>query len=158
VILDLDARFLWSAALALVLCACSAGLIVWHVRARKRLRAAEIDAFERHFRRRQFRRRMQTSAMLGVLGAAIFVGQLMMLWVASPLFVAVYWSAVVLLVLWMLLLAMADMADTGLFYSRQTGNSAVEHSRLQGELQKAIEDEARQRNGRPSTEERRRAD
>ena len=84
----------------LVLCASSGGLIVWHVRAWKRLQAAEIEPRERDFRRRQYRRRMQTSAMLGVLGVAILVGQLLMLWVVSQLFLAIYWGGVLLLLLW----------------------------------------------------------
>jgi hypothetical protein len=152
VTVKLDANFLCSAALALVLCVCSAGLMAWHVRARKRLPAAEIDALERGFRRRQFRRRMQTSAMLGVLGLAIIVGQLLLLWATSAIVVAIYWLVVVVLVVWMLLLAMTDVADTSLFYSRQVGNSAVEQARLRGELRQAIEEEARQQNGKPGLE------
>ena len=115
----------------------------------KRLQQAEIDARERDFRRRQYRRRMQTSAMLGVLGVAIFVGQLLMTWAASRLFLVIYWSGVLVLVLWMALLALADMAATSFYYSREKNNYIVEQARLQGELWRAREKEAKVRNGKP---------
>ena len=66
-------NYLSSIVVSLVLCVSSAGLLVWHVRAWKRLQDAGIDPRERNFRHRQYRRRMQTSAMLGLLGAALHV-------------------------------------------------------------------------------------
>jgi hypothetical protein len=140
-----------SVLVALVLCGSSAGLIAGHIRAWRRLQGAEIDQGERHFRRRQYRRRMQTSAMLGVLGVAIFVGQLLMIWVASQVLLVVYWSGVLLLLLWVAVLALADMAATGFYYSREKTNYVVEHARLQGELRRAREIEAKARNGKPGS-------
>ena len=143
--------YLSSIVVALVLCASSAGLIAWHVRTWQRLQGAEIDPREREFRRRQYRRRMQTSAMLGVLGAAIFIGQLLIVWPASWLLLAIYWSGVLVLVLWIALLALADMAATSFYYSREKNNSLVEHAKLQGELLRAREKEAKGRNGKPGS-------
>ena len=91
---------------------------------------------------------MQTSAMLGVLGVAIFIGQLLMTWLTSRLFLVIYWSGVLVLVLWMALLALADMAATSFYYSREKNNYVVEHARLQGELRQA-------RTGSPETASRR---
>jgi hypothetical protein len=147
--LGFEINYLSSILVALGLCGSSAGLIVWHLRARRRLQGEEIEPGERDFRRRQLRRRMQTSAMLGVLGVAIFIGQLLMIWVASRLFLVIYWSGVLLLLLWVLLLGVADMAATGLYYSREKSNSIVEHAKLQGELRRARENEAKARNGKP---------
>ncbi len=135
----------------LVLCILSAGLMAWHVRAWKRLRHAEVDPRERDFRRRQYRRRMQTSAMLGALGAAIFIGQLLMTREISRLFLVIYWSGVLVLLLWMALLALADMAATSFYYSREKNNYIVEHAKLQGELRQAREREAKVRNGKPES-------
>ncbi len=123
--------------------------MAWHVRAWKRLQGAGIDPREQDFRRRQYRRRMQTSAMLGVLGVAIFIGQLLIAWPASRLFLVIYWSGVLALVLWMALLALADMAATGFYYSREKNNAVVEHAKLQGELRRAREKQAKGQNGKP---------
>ena len=98
--------------------------------------SAEIDSREREFRRRQYRRRMQTSAMLGVLGVAILIGQLLMIWLTSRTFLVIYWSGVLLLLLWVVLLALADMAATAIYYSREKNSYAVEQARLQGELRR----------------------
>lgn len=148
----METNYLSSILVALALCVSSAGLIVWHIRAWKRLQHAEIDARERDFRRRQCRRRIQTSAVLGVLGVAIFIGQWLMIWVPSRLFLVIYWSGVLVLVLWVVLLAVADMAATSLYYSREKNNSIVEHARLQGELRRAREKEAKVRNGKPGAD------
>ncbi|MGA2502275.1 MAG: hypothetical protein ABSH20_31420 [Tepidisphaeraceae bacterium] len=141
--------YLSSILAALVLCVSSAGLMAWHTRAWRRLQHAEIDARERDFRRRQYRRRMQTSAMLGLLGVAISIGQWLMTWETSRLFLVVYWSGVLLLLLWMALLALADMAATSFYYSREKNKIVVEHAKLQGELLRAREKEAKVRNGKP---------
>jgi hypothetical protein len=136
---------------ALVLCAASAGLITWHISAWNRLQDTKIDPSERVFRRRQYRRRMQTSAMLGVLGVAIFIGQLLISWVASQLVLVVYWGGVLALLLWMALLAFADMVATSFYYGRQKTNYQIEQARLQGELQRAREARAGAKNGKPGS-------
>ena len=143
-------NYLSSILVALVLCISSAGLMAWHIRAWKRLQHAKIDLRELEFRRRQYRRRMQTSAMLGVLGVAIFIGQLLMNRVTTRLLV-IYWSGVLVLVLWMALLALADMVATSFYYSREKNNYVVEHAKLQGELRQAREKEAKVRNGKPGS-------
>ncbi len=142
------AKHLSSVLIALALCVSSVGLIVWHIRAWRRLQNADIAPIERDFRRRQNRRRMQTSAMLGLLGVAIFVGQVLMT-LDTPLFLAIYWSGVLLLLLWMAILAVADMAATSFYYRREKNDYLVEHARLQGELLLAREKEAKARNGKP---------
>ena len=147
----MERNYLSSIIAALVLVVSSAGLIAWHIRAWKRLQDPGIDPRERDFRRRQCRRRMQTSAMLGVLGAAIFIGQLLMSWDASRLLLAIYWSSVLLLVLWMASLALADMVATSFYYSREKNRCLVEHARLRGELRQAREVEAKVRNGKPGS-------
>jgi hypothetical protein len=145
-------NYLPSVLVGLVLCASSGGLIASHIRTWKRLKDEDLDELESEFHRRQYRRRMQTSGMLGVLGMAILVGQLLILWVTSSLFILLYWGAVVVLVIWMALLALADMTATGVFYSREKSNSIVEHARLQSELRRARDEEAPRRNGKPGTE------
>lgn len=135
--------------LAALLGLTSIGLIVWHIRGRQRLAEEELDERERDFRRRQFRRRLQTSALLGLLGAAIFVGQLLLDAVHSPRFHVGYWIGVLALVLWIALLAIADMAATSVYYSREKTDFVVQHAKLQAELQKAREEESQRKKQRP---------
>jgi hypothetical protein len=143
--------YLSSFFVALLLCASSAGLIGWYVRAWKRLPDEELNAAERDFRRRQIRRRTQTSAMLGMLGVSILLGQLLLTLRASGLFIGIYWCGVLVFVIWMLLLAMADMVATGAFYRREKNSELIEHARLKGELQRAREKQAPARNGKPGS-------
>ena len=143
-------NYLSSILIALVLCVSSAVLIAGHIRTWKRLQREEMEPHERDFRRRQYRRRMQTSALLGALGVAIFIGQLLMTRVTLR-FLVTYWSGVLVLVFWIALLALADMAATSFYYSREKNNSVVEHAKLQGELRRARDEEAPVRNGKPGS-------
>jgi len=143
--------FLSSIVFALVLCASSGGLMGWHRRVWKRLQEEESDQEEREFHRRQYRRRMQTSAMLGVLGVAIFVGQLLIVGIDSRPVLVIYWSGVLLLVLWLVLLALADITATSFYYSREKNQFIVDHAKLQGELRRARAEKAKVRNGKPKS-------
>ena len=132
----------------------SAALIVMHVRAWKRLALDQLDDRAASFHRRQFRRRMQSSAMIGLLGVAILVGQLLLDVVKWPNFNVFYWIGVLALLLWIVLLAVADMVATSAFYSRERTDFALQHAKLQAELRQARKDESRKKgahghNGKP---------
>jgi hypothetical protein len=112
---------LWfTIAVGVTLSATSAGLMVAHVRAWQRFEASggARDPSERSYRRRQFRRRVQTSALLGSLALAIVAGH----WATSPPWrpwaFAVYWGAVLTVVAWVALLALADLVSTRLYFGR----------------------------------------
>jgi hypothetical protein len=135
--------------LAALLGLTSAGLIAWHIHGRQRLAEEELGERERQFRRRQFRRRLQTSALLGVLGVAILVGQLLMDEHHSWRVQLAYWIGVLGLVLWIALLAIADMAATSVYYSREKTDFVVQHAKLQAELRKAREEESQLKKQRP---------
>jgi len=141
--------YLPSIAVAVVLGIASASLIGWHVLAWKAVQGAEVDQRERDFRYRQYRRRMQTSAMLGILGVAVLVGQLLLDWL-SPLFLLIYWLGVVALVLWVVVLAVADMVATSVYYSRERSACAMEHARLEDELRRVRQRELSRKNGKPA--------
>jgi hypothetical protein len=127
----------------------SAVLVVWHSRSWQRLREGNLSDRERDFWRRQYRRRMQTSAMLGVLGAAILVGQLLMPVVHASWFLLVFWGGVLVLVLWIVLLALADMVATSYYYGRERTGFARERAQLEAELRKARGEEKHTSNGKP---------
>ncbi len=112
----------------------AAGLTGSHVRTWRSVRQRELEPIELDYRWRQFRRRMQSSAMLGLLAVAIFVGQ----WVNSPplapVAVILFWMGALFLVIWLALLAVADIVSTKHHFSRLRRDCLVERAKLQAEL------------------------
>ena len=62
---------------------------------------------------------MQTHAMLGILGLAILVGQLLLDRADSSMLLLAYWCGVIAMVVWIALLALADMTATSFHYARK---------------------------------------
>jgi hypothetical protein len=100
-----------------------------------RLHQSDISAEPREldYRRRRFRRRMQSSAMLGILGLAILAGH----FIRPPLpvlAVLIYWACVILLVFWLMLLAMADIISTRLHFGQLRRHYQSEQTRLHAQI------------------------
>lgn len=130
---------LWSSILVgLLLVFAAACFVRWHANAWRALgeRASELDVEEIDFRRRQLRRRTQTSAMLGLVGIGMLVGRLLLVWRAHPTVILLFWGGVVLLVLWLGLLAVADMVATRFYFGRLRQNCLVEQARLRAQLRR----------------------
>lgn len=121
--------------------AIAAGLCVGHWRTWQQVRTQPLTALERDYRRRQVRRRLQTSSMLGLLALAMFVGQFLPAG-RSPLVFTVFWLGVVGLVLWIVLLAAADAIATHRYAQKEL------ERRLFDEVRRALADSRR----RPSDE------
>ena len=115
---------------SLLLLATSLGLMWLHWRTWRTLRDLPLSEEDTEFSWRQFRRRMQTSAMIGIVGLAIFAG----LWVQPTLWIVFYWLGVILLVGWVGLLAVADIVSTRLHYSRLHRQQLAEQSGLRNKL------------------------
>lgn len=114
--------------------ACSVGMIVWHVRSWRAQRAAGLDAKEFRYRRRQFRRRMQSSIMLALVAATLPAGVwILPLWPKIGVFV---WGAVLLLLVWVGILGIADIWDTKYFYGKLRDGYRLEQTRLRAELRR----------------------
>jgi hypothetical protein len=96
------------------LLAIAVGLMAAHLRAWRIAGQTSEDSPERRFAWLQFRRRMQTSGLIALVAAAIYVGQ----FVRSPQWLGPYWLAVLLLVLWLVLLALADVGAIHKHYGR----------------------------------------
>ncbi len=111
-------------------------LLVSHVRAWRTYRQQQLDPEDYDYRRRQFRRRMQTSAMLAILAVALLVGYLLMLWIRSSLFATVFWIIVMLVTCWVALLAMVDIWATKHHFSRMRDRCLVEQAKLQAEARR----------------------
>jgi amino acid permease len=121
---------------SIVLLLATAVLMLSHVRAWRAFQQQHLDAVEFEYRRRQFRRRMQSSAMLGLLAIAIAVGYLLTVWLRSGWFAALYWVAVLVLLCWIGLLALADMWATRYYFGRLRQENLVEQAKLQSEIRR----------------------
>lgn len=129
--------------LAIVLAA--GGLIWWNVESWRRDRQSG-DAAEVSFARRQFRRRVQASGLLGLVGAALCVGQLIPA-AEYPMLMACFWLGVVLLVFWAVLLALGDMAVNRQRLKSFQHHRRIEEAKLNAELQRLRNRPAAERNG-----------
>ena len=92
-------------------------LVFTHLRARQAAEQFHADGLERGFRLRQFRRRMQTSMMVFWLGVGTLVGQ----WIPRrdhPTLFVLFWCAILLFTLWLILLALADVLATRVHQGR----------------------------------------
>lgn len=110
----------------------SAGLLASHVLGRRRYLREDLAVEEREYRRRQWRRRIQASTLIGLVGLAVLGG----LWVDGPPWEALYWTTVLLAVIWILVLAMADVSSTRSFFSEVERRRADEHAALRKEIER----------------------
>jgi hypothetical protein len=133
----------------------TAGLIVSHIRTWRAFQQQDLEAEEFDYRRRQFRRRMQTSAMLGLLAAAVLVGYMLTLWLRSGWFALVFWPAVMALACWVALLAAVDIWATKHHFGRLRHNCLIEQAKLQAELRRiqSIRGNGKARKTRPGETE-----
>jgi len=117
--------------------------MVWHVRAWRAQRQRKLEPEEREFFRRQFRRRMQTSTMLAIIAAALPVGP----WIIQmadehreadwPKRGFAVWVAVLIgLLVWVGLLAVADIWASRHFFGRLRQRYWLEKTRLEAELRR----------------------
>jgi hypothetical protein len=124
------------ALVSVLLLLAAVGLMASHFRSWRICQRQELDPAEFDYRRRQFRRRMQTSAMLGIVAVAILVGHVLTLWLRSPEFAALFCGAIILLVVWTCLLALIDIWATQHYFGRLRYDARVEQARLQAELRR----------------------
>jgi hypothetical protein len=104
-----------------------------HVRTWRVAQRSLLGDREREYRSVQYRRRMQTSAMLGLLAVAIFAGSFL---TEPPLAVLLFWAAVLVVLGWIALLAVADMVATRLHFGRLQQHYLVEQAKLQAEIRR----------------------
>lgn len=126
-------------AVPLLVVALGAGLMVWHIAAWRRAREEEADEpLERDFQWRRFRRRIQTSGMIVLIGLAL--GAVMLIDPAKhPLLIGWFLLGMLILLLWIVLLAVADMASTRSHVTRMKHYHMVETAKLQAALRRAKE-------------------
>lgn len=108
-------------------------LLVWHWRSWRSVRGQDAEPIEVGYQRRRFRRRMQTSGMLVLLGAALAGGQAISPEEHPSLFVF-FWLGVALLALWAMALALTDVLATRAHVGRLVRRQMAAHAKLQAEL------------------------
>ena len=107
-------------------------LLAWHVKAWREADHGGLAERDYEFFRRQFRRRMQASGMLGMIGLLI-LGHL---WVSDNTMLALYWTGVLGLLVWTMLLAASDFAASRLHYGPQVAQQQTEHLLLNREIER----------------------
>ena len=129
-----------SLAVGLSVLALGLGLVISHIRSRRRhLADSTLEDRERLYFQRQFRRRMQASSLLALVGILIPLGDdLFIPWERFQKGWAIYWLLVLLLVLWVLLLAALDWLATGA-HVRMNRNAIAKLERAQHELHEELE-------------------
>ncbi|MEX0710790.1 MAG: hypothetical protein WD278_00485 [Pirellulales bacterium] len=124
----------WQILFPLLILCLAAGLLHSHLRTWRWARGASLDRLEYDFRRRQFRRRVQASAMLALVGIALFAGQLLP-WRRWPSLYVFFWCGVMLLVFWVALLALADVIATNAYARRLRTQRLVEQAQRRARLE-----------------------
>jgi len=119
-----------SVALAVILLLTSVVLVVGHLRAWRAVDHGGLGEREHEFHARRFRRRVQASAMLGVIGL-LLLGDL---WLPTGWPTLLYWSGVLLLLLWLLLLAASDWLASRVHFRQQINRLQGERALLQADL------------------------
>ena len=128
------------ASLAIVVLA--AGLMVWHLQAWQNAKLAGLDPQERAFRFRQFRRRMQISVMVGLIGIGSAVGQWLMIKPYrllaidyGPMTILFVWLVIVVLAAWVIALALVDVWATRVYFGRIRHELFLKQTTLKTKLQ-----------------------
>lgn len=97
----------------------------------------EEDDLARTHADRQLRRRLQVSAMLGIVGILIPLGdQLEPFFRVRPGLFFVYWMGVLILVAWTVLMALGDWMSSAAYSSLVNIQLRVERSRLEEEVRR----------------------
>lgn len=132
-------------AVGLVLLLVGLGLMRSHVRTwESQKEDASLDEADRRHYHRRYRRRLQTSGLIVLLGVLLPAGDLLIPANRPGLF-ATYWFCVLLLAGWVIVMGLGDLASTG----AHARASLARVRQKQRELERALEEyRSRQSNGR----------
>jgi hypothetical protein len=102
-----------------------------HRRSWRHAQAADLSAREKRFALSQYRRRMQASSTIGVIGAAIGAGPMVP---QRPGPMTLYLAALLAACAWILLMALLDFWATRQYYNRIRSEQLTAQVRLAMEL------------------------
>lgn len=102
---------------------------------------------ERIFLRRQYRRRLQISVLIGISGLCMFLG-LHVSHITQPMRFLLAWGLAIIFLSWTILLALVDVMSIRLYFKRVRNKNLVEELKIRYELEKKIkENEERSSSG-----------
>lgn len=111
-------------------------LALTHLRAWRAADHGGLAAAEREFQERRYRRRLQTSLMLGAIGLLV-LGDLWLDQIVKEAWARLlYWSGVGLLLLWLLLLAASDWLASRQHYRGQLDRLLADRDALRADLER----------------------
>ena len=93
----------------------------------------ELDEEDRSFLGRRYRRRMQASGLLTLIGLMLPLGDLVRVFAGAPGWFAAYWIVVLLLVMWLVMLAIGDLASTKVHTTIALNRIRAEQRKLERE-------------------------
>jgi hypothetical protein len=108
-------------------------MLIVHRRAWRALQSRSLDACEFDYHHRRFRRRVQASSLLALVGPALVVGHRIPPREWPWLFVG-YWILVVLVTAWIGLLALGDAVASGRYFSLLRRQRTATRAELQDEI------------------------
>jgi len=114
-----------------------------HVAVWKAARDQPADAPQQRYLWRQCRRRVLASSLIGMVGVAVMLGT----WLTGTIAAAVYWSAVVSVVIWTVYLAVADVRDSQRYFAREKQGQREEYEALRSEMKQISRQAFHRRNG-----------
>lgn len=107
-------------------------LVYTHLRGWQEAQAADLDEPELDFQWRQFRRRMQASAMLAIAGLVLPLYSL----IHTPILMTIFVLGLFLLVLWIMALAGADYLASRHRLRQLEDDERIERARLNVQLRR----------------------
>lgn len=143
------ATIVLSVALLLV----SAVLVAMHVRAWRRADHGGLGEEERSFHARQYRRRLQASVMLGVVGLLVLGDLWLEAWFREAWPRLLYWSGVAVLLLWLLLLAAGDWLASRMHYRGQWDRLQADRDVLRAEFERLRREQRDRHEPKPPVDE-----
>jgi len=119
-------------------------LMTWHVNAWKKRTGHAISEEMYRYHRRQLFRRMQASGLIALLGVFFLAGDFL----RDPYWKVAYWSAAALIVVWLIVLAVADIRSTQTRFGQLHEEYLVQKAALKEEVNRLRREEAgREGNG-----------
>lgn len=106
-------------------------LFFWHRRTWIVRRAESTSETELRFHALQYRRRMQTTGMMGCLAVILYFGQLFKLtgWIG-----VFYWGTAFFLAVWLIFMAFGDVTATRVHVARFRQSLLMERAKLQKDI------------------------
>lgn len=127
-------------------------MVVSHRRSwKKQQHDAEISDLDLGYYNRRYYRRLQTSGLLILIGILIAVGDTVIAWREAPGMFVAYWGLVLALAVWVILLALADLAATN-HHSRTAIRAARQrHEELRAEIARLTASRSRNQDSQSDT-------